>query len=165
MTVSQLRLSFQDPFAPERLAAFWAKVEKTDGCWLWTGARNPGRWAHGRFWFRNGTSTQAHRYAYQACVGPIPDGMFVCHHCDNPPCVRPDHLYVGTAQDNIDDMWRRGRARPHYGVKGHTTLNWDSVGAIRALYASGVTRAALARKFSVDWDTINEVVSGRTWAA
>lgn len=83
---------------------FWPKVEKTDGCWLWTANTRPN--GYGLF-----GSVGAHRVAYELCVGPIPSGMYVCHRCDNPACVRPDHLFVGTQLDNMRDMVTKGRGR------------------------------------------------------
>lgn len=86
----------------------FASVNRGDGCWQWRAGLNASRYGMA---CHNGKNWIAHRLAYQLCVGPIPDGMFVCHHCDNPTCVRPDHLFIGTAQDNTDDMIRKGRAK------------------------------------------------------
>lgn len=94
---------------PERMAArFWDGVDKQpgDGCWEWTGHCNDG--GYGRV-TRQTEDRLAHRYAWELENGPIPDGMFVCHHCDNPPCVRPDHLFLGTHTDNMRDAQRKGR--------------------------------------------------------
>lgn len=99
-----------DPMATEQ-ERFWAKVDKSGDCWLWTAARL--RFGHGVFkrhvagvWKQQ----KAHRVAYEYMVGPIPDGLFVCHHCDTPPCCNPAHLFVGTAADNMRDMSEKGRA-------------------------------------------------------
>ena len=88
----------------------WQKIDKTDGCWLWTGGLTTS--GYGILY----TSKQdkprrrlAHRLMYEIEHGPIPDGLFVCHRCDNPPCVNPDHLFLGTASDNMQDMLSKGR--------------------------------------------------------
>lgn len=91
---------------------FWDKVDKSADCWLWTSAKNMdgygemlvGRGSNGRYkWER------AHRMSYRLAIGPIPKGLWVLHRCDNPPCVRPDHLFLGTAADNAHDRDAKGR--------------------------------------------------------
>lgn len=88
---------------------FWAKVDRSDadGCWEWTAHRSPK--GYGAFTITGQTPTRAHRYAYTITYGPIPDGLMVLHACDNPPCVRPDHLWLGTASDNMRDAYTKGR--------------------------------------------------------
>lgn len=100
------------------VARFWSHVEKTDGCWNWTAHLLPGGYGH----FQLGTNRtdRAHRFSYKLHFGPIPkdDGIewCVCHRCDNPRCVRPDHLFLGTDRDNMHDMMRKGR---HPTLKAH----------------------------------------------
>lgn len=87
---------------------FWNRVAIPDepGCWIWTGPRD--RFGYGRC----GRSGLAHRYAWECTVGPIPEGLKILHHCDNPPCVNPFHLYAGTPADNTRDGITRGRIKP-----------------------------------------------------
>lgn len=85
---------------------FWSKVQKTDDCWLWRATRFPKGYGQIKI---KGRRRLAHRVAWELTNGPIPDGLQVCHHCDNPPCVRPDHLFLGTQSDNIQDAVSKGR--------------------------------------------------------
>lgn len=88
---------------------FWDRVEKTQTCWLWiAGTKNSG---YGVFAPERDRTYMAHRYGWTLTRGPIPGGMLVCHTCDNKLCVRPEHLFLGTPKDNMDDMREKGRAR------------------------------------------------------
>ncbi len=141
---------------------FWAKVKKTDGCWLWQGAtHNRG---HGTFGDIPHHTMPAHRFAWQDVNGPIPNGLFVCHSCDNPPCVRPDHLFLGTAKDNSVDAERKGRlyhgrGEQHYAAK----LRDADIPVICSGYACGQSMVALARTYGVTDGTISNVIHHRHW--
>lgn len=94
------------PISPAKAEAFWTRVKRGEGCWEWQGEiawTGYGRWVVSRVHWA------AHRLAYTLANGPIPDGQIVCHSCDNRRCVRPDHLWLGTYSDNIQDALRKGR--------------------------------------------------------
>lgn len=98
----------------EIIQRFWSKVRKRSrGCWEWTGAMGgPKRSRYGHFKVL-GKTMVAHRFAWIARRGEIPDGMIICHHCDNPKCVNPEHLFIGTHSDNAIDSSRKGRRSRH----------------------------------------------------
>lgn len=106
-------LSSLEGWTPEQ--RFWAKVDKSGDCWNWTAARYHVN-GYGCFGL-NGKIQGAHRVAWQFIRGPIPRGMWVLHRCDNRLCVRPEHLFLGTHQDNMNDMWRKGRGSPALGKR------------------------------------------------
>ena len=100
---------------------FWENVSKTETCWVWIGHRketNYGVISEGK---RKGRPKSAHRYSWEIHNGPIPEGLCVLHRCDNPPCVNPEHLFLGTLADNAQDMLAKGRGRwgPNRGKEPH----------------------------------------------
>lgn len=90
------------------VARFWSKVERGADCWLWTAAH--AKFGHGLFWL-DGKLVQAHRVSWLIHFGQIPKGLSVLHKCDQPSCVRPSHLFLGTQRANVHDMWWKGRQR------------------------------------------------------
>src|SRR5690349_6136897 len=118
---------------------FWSKVDRSrdDTCWVWKAGRD--RAGYGQFWvYDRGRSIGAHRIAYELINGPIPEGMFVCHTCDNPPCCNPTHLFVGTPADNTTDRDQKGRLHAPEGSRhGGALLTEDSVKEMKLLYAQG----------------------------
>ena len=143
-------------------ARFWAKVERRgiDDCWEWTAYRT--RAGYGRFGLGR-RIVAAHRVAFTLMVARIPRGMLVCHTCDNPPCVNPDHLFAGTHADNEADSRAKGRAA--CGERsGHSRLRLSEVREIRNRYAQReANQVSLAREYGVSQTTISAVVRRHTW--
>jgi len=88
---------------------FFTKVTQTADCWLWNGAKTPNGYGQFRLAGRFGRLVLAHRFSYETKFGPIPEGLWALHKCDNPPCVNPDHLFIGDRSDNMRDCAKKGR--------------------------------------------------------
>lgn len=152
--------------APNDISDFWAQVDKTGECWVWTGAYPGGVYGrrYGRFGFA-GRKYAAHRFSWRIANGPVPNGMHVLHRCDNPSCVNPAHLFLGTHTDNMHDMFRKGRRRIVRGKEqGTAKLDDEGVLAIRAKYAAGVRQVDLAAEFGIDQTTVSKIVLRKAWA-
>lgn len=135
--------------------------EPNSGCWLWLRSVNPqgyGRLGRGR----------AHRVSYEVFHGPVPAAHDVCHRCDQPGCVNPDHLFAGTRQDNVRDCVRKGRtSAQRKPVSPKAKLSPEQVTFIRAQYRRADAEfggRALAVRFGVSPSVISTVVRGKTWS-
>lgn len=140
---------------------FWRYVKKAnDGCWEWTGARTDKGYG-----VRGGTGrVLAHRFSYELHFGPLPDGLFVCHCCDNPPCVRPDHLFAGTPAENAADMAAKGRVVTKVGSAHRRALITESdVVDLRTLFAAGASRPALVAAYGVGMTQIRRILARESW--
>lgn len=147
----------------ERLVAFWSKVDKRSAtsCWEWTGAKN--RHGYGNF-FHDRSSWKAHRFSYLIAHGEIPDNLHVLHECDNPPCVNPAHLRIGTAKDNMFDRDSRGRQADHRGIyNGRAKLREIDVIKIFTLQKSGQLQTEIATRLGVSQSTISRIIRGDGW--
>lgn len=147
---------------------FWSRVKKTDTCWLWTGRARAG-FGYGMLGRggRQAGMVGAHRVSWEIHEGPIPDGMSVLHRCDNPACVNPAHLFLGTQTDNMADAWSKGRRRvpPSQGERnGRARLTVVDAALIRAAYKRGMTQTALAGRFGVPQTHISRIVRNKAWA-
>ncbi len=145
-----MSVTLSDPIIAQR---FWAKVDKSGECWVWTGAR----WSFGHGAVSiNRVVHGAHRISWQFANGEIPDGMNVLHHCDNPPCVNPAHLYLGSFADNGRDMAVRAR--------GRNKLTFDQVREARTRAALGESLESIARGLPVCSASVRSAVRGLTYA-
>jgi hypothetical protein len=135
--------------------------EPNSGCHLWLASVNKG--GYGRF----GSHVLAHRYAWEQINGPIPDGMLVCHKCDNPACVNVDHMFLGTHLDNANDRDAKNRRIALFGERhGRAKLTVDEVKEIRHLIETGVlTSWTASKKFGINHKTVSDIVSHKLWAS
>lgn len=150
------------PELRERLTAFMDKrTVRGDGCWMWTGSTRQGYGQIEVDW-TGVRRLYAHRAAYELTYGPIPAGLFVCHHCDTPGCVRPDHLFVGTVQDNNNDKIAKGRQQR--GSKaGNALLTEDQAKQIWALRAEGRGTREIAQELGVSLYSTRWILYGISW--
>lgn len=153
---------------------FWEKVnvKGVDDCWEWNASRV--EQGYGRF-MHNGKTVRAHRLSWIIENGEIPAGMQVCHKCDNPPCVNPNHLFVGTPKDNAQDKVKKGRSsagakNPMYGSKRfgehnpNVKISRAIADQIRTEYSSGlVTQAALATRFGISQVAVSQIILNKRW--
>lgn len=146
---------------------FWKRVQigAPQDCWLWTGSVDDNGYGMLSSGTGDLTSTRqgrASRLSYEIANGPIPAGMVVCHHCDNPRCVNPSHLFLGSQSDNTRDMVakrRQARGTRHSQVK----LTEENIHEIRRRLLAGETQKTIAEHFHVDQSTISNIATGETW--
>lgn len=164
------------------MCRFNSNVEKSDGCWVWHGRLNDK--GYGQMFSGEG----AHRISWTLFCGTIPDGIHVLHKCDNPPCVNPEHLFLGTHSDNMADKASKGRAyhpagwgshdrpsgaghwsalRPNDVLRGEAhgraKLTMDAVREIRAAASRGEAQSAIGARFGILQASVSKIILGKTW--
>jgi len=147
------------------LQYFWDKINALDDtdCWIYVGSKDKDGYGLIK---NNQHLMKSHRVAWELThKSEIPDGMMICHYCDNPPCCNPYHLFLGTMLDNARDMIDKGRKVSSPGERnGATKLTWEHVARIRSIYTTGeVTQAKLASDFGVSQSLIGLIVRGDIW--
>lgn len=151
-----------DPFVIQRFLSH-CDHGRVDQCWEWSGMMNTT--GYGRFSL-NDKHQLAHRVAYMMFIGAIPNGMAVCHRCDNRKCVNPHHLWLGTTAANIRDAVEKGRhvsPDTRGDRNGNRKLDWPSVRTIRAMHKAGVKKHLIAQSFGVTPSTIGNITNNQTW--
>ncbi len=142
---------------------FWRAVDKqsNDKCWPWMGARHYK--GYGEFVVSKGNKTKAHRFSWTCKHGAIPDGMIICHKCDNPPCCNPSHLFLGTQKTNKEDSINKHRHA--YGERsGRAKLTAEKVSQIRAMdKQANFTRLSLAAKFGISGRMVTAICRYESW--
>ncbi len=132
------------------------RTEVDGECWVWKGARRPNGYGAVRWVLEDGTVFYLpHRASYAAFKGEIPEGMFICHSCDNRACVNPDHLWTGTNADNVNDMWEKGRNQK-------MLVTEELTRSVQELYKQGMRQVDLAEKFGISQQSISKIVRRET---
>lgn len=136
------------------------RTQSTTGCWIWTGPI--GMDGYGKICVR-GKHFRAHRFSWELHHDPIPLGLCVCHHCDTPLCVNPQHLFVGTSADNVADRVSKGRTA-RGSRSAQSKLTESQVLAIKRLLAQDVAWSDIAVEFSVAKNTVRNIARGDSWS-
>jgi len=144
---------------------FWARMTKGGAaeCWLWTSLRN--KQGYGQIHFR-GRWHRAHRLAWTLTHGPIPEGLWVLHRCDNPPCCNPAHLFLGNRVDNMQDASHKGRlstSRCAGEANGNVKLTREDVARVQQALGQGASQYDLAAAFGVTQSVISKINTGKHW--
>lgn len=169
-------------YTPEQqIERFWNKLDRSGNCWIWTGCVRPNGYGLSLF---EGKNQGTHRIAWQIVNGVIPAGMLICHHCDVRLCCRPDHLFLGTQKENMQDCKTKGRfvqnplprfygdsnvSRQHpellpHGEAHHSAkLTESGVQAIRFRHTQGTSMGKLAREYGVSVQTVSRVIHRTLW--
>jgi hypothetical protein len=152
---------------PKTITPVWERissktvVDESTGCWVYKGHKN--RDGYGRI-FYEGNQRECHRVVWELVFGVIPAGLCVCHKCDNPPCINPKHLFLGTHGDNTRDKMSKGRQRSLVGEDcPRSKLRNEDIIQIRSRYTKGISQSELGREYKVAQSTIWRIVNSQRW--
>ena len=141
---------------------FWEKVDRSGDCWEWQGAITAS--GYGNIWVE-GKWVSAHRFSYTLANGAAPDGMCICHHCDNKRCVKPSHLFLGTHSDNTKDAMAKGRMGWRGEENKNSKLVENDIHEIRRLYSlGGIAQATLGKMWGTNQTNISLIVTKKHWS-
>jgi hypothetical protein len=143
---------------------FWNKVSIGDGCWEWLGARSPSGQGKINSGPPRNRALIASRVGWELVLGMIPQDLCVCHHCDNPACVRPDHLFLGTQAENLHDMAAKGRSGQLGERNCFAKLTATTVLEVRRRVSSGERYAGIASDFGITEATVSDIKRRVSWS-
>ncbi len=165
-------LDMKHPNATHPSQRFWSKVNKAgpNDCWEWTGARTPDGYGFmfaGPLYEIDTRWVRSNRLSYEMHKGPIPEGLSVLHHCDNPPCVNPAHLYAGTQQQNVKDRATRKRGKEHRQggeSNDNAKLTEADIPTIIEMVRAGKRQGVVGTIFGISQQHVSRIVHGHSWA-
>jgi len=148
------------PLTKERITE---RVNITEnGCWEWTGAHIPAGYGFIGSCYK---MYYTHRLAYELWNGPIGEKMYVCHKCDNPPCCNPEHLFLGTSQDNTLDMLRKGRCQAPKGeAHWNATMTIEKIIQVKEMLREKIKGVVIADAMGISQQMVSNIKRGKTWA-
>lgn len=152
-----------DSITAEQAERFFSRFTRAEGCWEWQG--HPDEDGYGQMRIGKRRVAKAHRISWMIHKGIVPDGLCVLHRCDNPPCVNPDHLFLGTSTDNNKDRDSKGRGNAPKGerVRSAKLTNMTAAQILQDFIPGTTTEAHLAKKYGVTQGAINSLLRGRSW--